>query len=136
MKTWKWQLAVALVVVFAAGVATGLFAGARHAHWSFIMRHSGSPDDRMRRHLERELKLTPEQVAQVGPIMDRTSQQLETIRKETNARVSETMRKAHDDMIPFLTPEQRERLEEMKRRHQRVLHLQDAPPPPPPPPDE
>ena len=45
MKGWKWQLAVALVVVFVAGVATGLFAGPGMptlSSWGDIPRIPGS----------------------------------------------------------------------------------------------
>ncbi len=128
MKTWKWQLVVALVVVFLAGVATGLFAGARHAHFRFIMHHSEKTGDRMRRHLERQLHLTPDQTGQVGPIIDRAAEQLEVIRKETSTRVARTMGQAHDEMVPFLTPEQRQRLEEMKHKHQQMMRSHEPPP--------
>ena len=113
IKAWKWQLVIALLVVFLAGVATGLFAGARHAHAVFMGHHQGPSGERMRRHLERQLRLTPEQSAQIFPIIERTAAQLDLIRRETGQRVSQTMRQAHEDMVPHLTPEQRGRLEEM-----------------------
>ena len=129
MKGWKWQLAVALLIVFLAGVATGLFAGARHAHFVFMGRHSGAhTGERMRSRLERQLRLTPEQSAQIAPIIDRTAAQLEAIRKETSKRVAATFDQAHQETIPYLTPEQRERLEEMKRKHRRMLRSHDLPP--------
>ena len=129
IKGWKWQLAVALIVVFVAGVATGLFAGARHAHFVFMGRHSAHTGERMRSHIERELRLTPEQSAQISPIIDRTAAQLDVIRKETSQRVAATFGQAHDEMIPHLTPEQRERLEEMKRRHHHLLLSHGSPAP-------
>ena len=129
MKGWKWQLAVALVIVFLAGVATGLFAGARHAHFVFMGRHSAHTGERMRSHLQRQLHLTPEQSAQISPVIDRTAAQLDVIRKETSKRVAATFGQAHQEMIPYLSPEQRERLEEMKRRHRHMLLSHDLPPP-------
>ena len=129
MKGWKWRLAVALVVVFLAGLATGLFAGAWHARFVFVGRHSGPADGRMRAHLEHELRLTPEQSAQISPIIDRTTAQLETIRKETSQRVAATFSQAHQEMIPYLTPEQQKRLEEMAQRHRHMLHSHGLPPP-------
>lgn len=129
IKGWKWRLAVALVIVFLAGIATGLFAGARHAHFVFMGRHAGESGERMRTHLVRQLKLTPEQTAQVTPITDRAAAQLEAIRKETSHRVAQTFNQAHKEMLPFLTPEQQERLDEMKRRHRHMLQAHDLPPP-------
>jgi Spy/CpxP family protein refolding chaperone len=129
MKSWKWQLAIALVIVFIAGMATGLFAGARHAHLVFMGHNSAETGERMRTHIERELRLTPEQSAQISPIIDRTTAELGAIRKETSHRVAATFAQAHQEMIPFLTPEQRERLEEMKRRHRHMLRSHHLPPP-------
>jgi Spy/CpxP family protein refolding chaperone len=127
MKSWKWQLVIALVVVFFAGMATGLFAGARHAHFVFMGRHGARTGERMRAHMQRELRLTPEQSAQISPIIDRTAAQLEVIRKETSKRVAGTFAHAHQEMLPLLNPEQRERLEEMKRRHRHMLQSHDLP---------
>jgi hypothetical protein len=82
----------------------------------------------MRSRLERQLRLTPEQSAQIAPIIDRTAAQLEAIRKETSQRVAATFKQAHEETIPYLTPEQQERLEEMKRRHRHMLLSHDLPP--------
>ena len=128
-KNWKWKLAVVLLVVFLAGVATGLFAGARHAHFVFMGRHSAHTADRMRSRLTHDLRLTPEQSAQISPIIDRSAAQLDLIRKETSHRVAATFKQAHEEMKPYLTPEQRERLEELKRRHRHMLLSHDVPPP-------
>lgn len=129
-KGWKWKLAVALAVVFLAGVTVGLFIGARHAHFVFMGRRSGQPGDHMRRVLQRELRLTPDQLLEISPIIDRTSAQLEALRKETGHRVSQAINQAHDEIKTHLTPEQQARLEEMKRRHQSMLRAHDLLPPP------
>ena len=125
----KWWLVFGVVVVFFAGVASGLFAGAWHARRVFIGGHSARFHQRMREHLQRELKLTPEQTEKVGPILDRTAQQLDTIREETGRRVTETINQSHDEMLPLLTPEQQEKLKEMRERHRRMLRRGGGPPP-------
>ncbi len=130
IKGWKWKFALALAVVFLAGIATGLFVGARHAHFVFMGRHAGQPGDHMRRVLQRELQLTPDQLAEISPIIDRASVQLEALRKETGHRVSLTINQAHEEIKTHLTPEQQSRLEEMKRRHQSMLRAHDLLPPP------
>jgi Spy/CpxP family protein refolding chaperone len=129
MKSWKWWLVLVLVFVFFAGAAAGLFAGAWHARHIFFGRHGGHFHDRMREHLKRELSLTPEQDTKVGPILDGISNRLDEIRKETDKRVAETMTQAHDEIVPFLTPEQREKLEKMRQRHRRMLRMHGGPPP-------
>src|SRR3954469_9636916 len=110
----KWRIALGLILVFLAGVGTGLFAGAWHARHAFVMHHGEMADKMMREHLQRHLNLTPEQLAQVGPILDETSQRLRTIRTETTARVSEVMEDSHRRMGPYLTPEQQAKIEKMK----------------------
>lgn len=127
----KWRLTIGVVVVFFAGMATGLFAGAWHARQLFAGRHNPHLHQRMREHLKRELQLTPEQTEQVGPILDRMSQELEAIRRETGRQVSETMSRSHNDLLPLLKPEQREKLERMRQRHRRLLRMRgDLPPSP------
>ena len=126
----KWWLALGVVVVFFAGVATGLFAGAWHARRVFFGGHSAQFHQRMRNHLQRELQLTPEQSEKVGPILERMTQQLDAIREETRHRVAATMGQSHDEMIPLLTPEQQQKLNEMRERHRRMLPMGDDPPPP------
>jgi len=135
-KTLKWWIAVAGVVVFLAGTAVGLFAGAFHMrHRGFVFRHGPPGGERMQEHLERELRLTPEQSAKIAPIIQRMSAQLDTIREETSARVKQTMTSSHQEIEPLLTPEQRERLNQMRDRHEHMLHRRDFRRPPPPPAD-
>jgi len=117
----KWWIAIALVVVFMAGVATGLLAGARHARHLFFARHSAHFGPRMEHHLKRQLGLTPEQSEKVAPILERMSSQLAEIREETGRRVAQTMGESHREIAPILTPEQRAKLDKMKERHRRIL---------------
>ena len=134
LKLW---FALALVVVFGAGIATGLFAGARHQKRTVFKQHRPFMGERMREHLRRELELTPEQAAQVGPILERTATQLDAIRQETQERISETMNASHQEIAPLLDPDQRERLSairdrhmrKMQRRHFRRHHGPHGPPP-------
>ena len=123
-----WWIVLGVLVVFAAGAATGMFIGARKAHDVLAFKHHGRMGERMRQHLIRELELTPEQLEKVSPIIDDTSRQLQQIRRESGRRVAETMRASHSAMTPHLTPEQRERLETMKRRHKRGLRRRGLPP--------
>jgi Spy/CpxP family protein refolding chaperone len=129
-KRFKVWLAISLIGVFVAGIASGLFAGAIHARHLFMGRHGGFTGQRMREHLRRELHLTPEQYEKVAPIIDRTSAQLEAIRNETGQRVAQTMKESHSEIAPLLTPEQREKLERMRERHRHIIRLRGGLPPP------
>jgi len=51
--------------------------------------------------------------------------------------VHEIFEQTHREMQPFLTSEQRAKLEEVEKRHRRLLHRHGfMPPGPPPPPDD
>ena len=126
-----WRLAVGVLVVFAAGAATGMFIGTRKAQEVMVFKHHGRMGERMRQHLIRELELTPEQLEKVSPVIDDTSRRLQQIRMESGRRVAETIRESRAAMAPHLTPEQRQRLETMKMRHKRIMHHRGGHPPPP-----
>jgi len=135
-KSLRWKLTLAFVLVFLAGVACGFF-GTVHAHYFFARMDSESMAQHMKQRLRAELKLTPEQMQQISPIIDRAASQLKTKREQTMRDVHEIFEQTHRDMQPFLTPEQRTRLEQMEQRHRHLLHRHGfmapgAPPPPPP----
>ena len=115
----KLRIAVGLVLVFLAGVASGVFAAAWHAHRGFADRHGPRMAQRMRERMRDELNLTPAQMQELGPILDDTAQRLQQIRRETGERVSETITKSHEQLATHLTPEQREDLHGMEQRHRR-----------------
>jgi Spy/CpxP family protein refolding chaperone len=76
----------------------------------------------MKERLRAELNLTPEQVAKISPIIDKTAAQLRDIRRETARRVHETIAKTHQEMAANLTDEQRQKLQQIEERHRRWRH--------------
>ena len=119
----KWKLIAGFLLVFVAGGLTGGFIAATTArHYFFGPGHHPAGAQRMREHLKAELDLTPEQVAKISPIVDKTAAQLEQIRRDTARRVRDTFAEAHRQMSADLTPEQQAKLEKMRERHRR-LHL-------------
>ena len=135
-KSLRWKLILAFVLVFLAGAACGFF-GAVHVHDFFARMDPGSMAQHMKQRLRGELKLTPEQLQQISPIIERAASQLKTKREQTMRDVHEIFERAHRDMQPFLTPEQRTKLEELEKRHRHLLHRHGlmAPGPPPSPDD-
>jgi Spy/CpxP family protein refolding chaperone len=132
----RWKLILAFVLVFLAGAACGFF-GAFHVPPFFARMDSGAMAQHMKQRLRAELKLTSEQMQQISPVIDRTASQLKTKREQTMRDVHEIFEQAHREMQPFLTPEQRTRLEEVEKRHRHLLHRHGlmAPGPPPSPDD-
>lgn len=123
-RTLKWRIAIGLILIFFAGLATGAFLGAWRTREVFAHHHHGGsvPGERMQRHFQRHLDLTPEQLKRAGPILDATAARLDAIRAETSQRVSETLEQSRREIAPHLTPEQVIRLDKMKERHRRRLH--------------
>ena len=114
----QWKLIVGFILVFVAGGMTGAFFGASHARRIFFEGHDGGMmSERMREHLRRQLNLTPEQVAKISPIIDKTAAQLEQIRRDTGRRVHETFAEAHQQMAAHLTDEQRVKLQKIEAHH-------------------
>jgi len=121
----KWKLIVGFVLVFVAGGMTGAFFGASHArHLFFAEPHRGMMSQRMRDHYRAQLNLTPEQVAKISPIIDKTAAQLEQIRHETGQRVHELFTEAHREMAAHLSDEQRAKLQAMEARHHQGMQHQ------------
>jgi len=114
----KWKLIVGFVLVFVAGGMTGAFFGASQTrHFFFAEHHRSMLGEHIRHRLRVELKLTPEQVTKISPLIDNATAQLEQIRIETGQRVHETMTKMHQQITPDLTDEQRANLERIELHH-------------------
>ena len=116
----KWKLIAGFILVFVAGGISGAFFGGLYAHHLFLGFHR--PEligARMKERLRTELKLTPDQVAKISPIIDKTVAQLRDIRRETGRRVHETIAESHRQMAANLTDEQRQKLQQIEERHRR-----------------
>jgi Spy/CpxP family protein refolding chaperone len=130
----KGKLALAFLLVFVAGAATGAFLGLHHLTHHIVLGppHSGDVPDRMREHFRRALGLTAEQENKIAPIIDATSSKLETIRVETAERVRTVMEDSKKEIAPLLTPEQQKKLDTLDTKHRKMmLHHGFLPPPPP-----
>jgi Spy/CpxP family protein refolding chaperone len=114
----QWKLIAGFLLVFIAGGITGAFVGGSYARHHFFKLHR--PDRigaQMRERLQTELNLTPEQVAELSPIIDKTAGQLRDIRRDTGRRVHQVIAVAHRKMGTTLTDEQRQKLQQIEARH-------------------
>jgi Spy/CpxP family protein refolding chaperone len=119
----KWKLVAGFVLVFVAGGIAGVALSGFYArHLFFDAHHPRRVGDRMKERLRAELSLTPEQVAKISPIVDKTAAQLQEIRRDTGRRVHEIMTEAHKEIAVNLTDEQRQRLQQIEERHRRWRH--------------
>ena len=67
--------------------------------------------------LERRLDLTPDQVQRIDVILAESRAEAEAFHEEMLPRVREQMERTRERISEVLTPEQRERFEELHRRH-------------------
>ena len=119
----KWKLIAGFLLVFMAGGATGIFVTMVIGHHFMFAQHSpGFAAQAMKNRLRWQLRLTDEQMAKISPIIEKTGAQLEEIRGDTGKRVRETIAQAHREIAPILTPEQKERLQQMEQRQRRWMH--------------
>jgi len=127
-RAFKWKLIAGFVLVFLAGGMTGVFVSVSCArHFLFGPHHRGILVETMRNRLRVQLHLTDEQLTKITPIIHKTAAHLEEIRTSTGRRVRETIAEAHREMAPNLTPEQRNKLQEIEARHRHWLHRAHGP---------
>ena len=114
----QWKLIAGFLLVFIAGGITGAFVGGSYARYRFFeLHHPERIAGRMKERLRAELNLTPEQLAKISPIIDKTTAQLRGIRRDTGRRVHEIITDAHQQMAAQLTDEQRQKLTQIEERH-------------------
>ena len=119
----QWKLIAGFLLVFVAGGITGAFVGGSYARYHFFeLHHPERIGSRMKERLRAELNLTPEQLAKISPIIDKTTAQLRDIRRDTGRRVHEIIADAHHQMAVQLTDEQRQKLTQIEERHRRWRH--------------
>jgi len=95
----QWKLIAGFLLVFVAGGITGAFVGGSYARYHFFeLRHPERVGGRMKDRLRTELNLTPEQLAKISPIIDKTTVQLRDIRRDTGRRVHQIIADAHGQM--------------------------------------
>lgn len=114
----KGKLIAGFLLAFLAGGAAGAFFTfhqARHYRPDFGP-HRHSLTERMRNRIKTQLDLTPEQLARIGPILDRASKELQEIRNETGSKVREVMADADRALQPELTSAQRAKLQKIQQK--------------------
>ncbi|MGI9114549.1 MAG: hypothetical protein DLM52_11445 [Chthoniobacterales bacterium] len=128
----RWKLILAFALVFLAGAASGFFGAVHFGIMLFHHQRPGPMAEHMKQHLRDELKLTPQQVDKIAPIVDHATASLEAKREETAREVHAIFEEMHARISPLLTDEQRERLRRMEERHRQMMRRHDGHPPPPP----
>jgi hypothetical protein len=118
------RTAILLVAVaFVAGTLIG-FAGGRVYSISRLFDRGHAPDSvrsRILHHLDRELKLTPQQRDQIGAIMETHHKRMEQISEGIRPQMRQELDSANREIEAVLTPEQRTKYEAMRMRMERFI---------------
>lgn len=129
----KWKVVAYALLIFLAG----LFIGAVGS--PFLVRtflRPPSPNELSRHLLARlqsQLALSSAQTAQIKPLIEQTSADLDRIRVATAKQISDRITQTNSKIAPFLTPEQRAKLEKIDAERRKHLSREIpflAPPPP------
>ena len=139
-----WQVYLVLIGIFVAGGLSGWVVANGVAR-----RHPSLPTPpevwiaRQIAHVAQELKLTPEQKESIKPIVKRTTEELDNLRRQSMPAVHGILERMETDIAKQLTPEQRTKFEQTLKerrearrqlRGQRGLHSERERPHGPPPP--
>lgn len=125
-----WKVILAFAGVFAAGGVCGGFVALRvdkavrppagrtqvwQSYWSQTLKR-----------LHDNLALTEEQTRQIRPIVERSQEQVAGLRKENFLAVGRAMERMHTEIAELLTPEQKAKFEDMRRKLRERLERERA----------
>jgi Spy/CpxP family protein refolding chaperone len=110
-----WKVILAFAGVFVAGA---IFGGALWPQW---FGHEGRGrrgfgELHMMDRLVSELSLTPEQKEKIAPIVARAEEETRRLRRESVQSFRAVMEKANGEIAAELTPEQKAKLDDMRKR--------------------
>ncbi len=108
----KWQLRVAVIVIFVLGFAAGALSLTAYKKWARAGAEV-SRQDRFNQMLD-TLQLTADQKTQVHEILGETREQLQALRKESEPRVNEIRSQTDERLQKVLTAEQWKQFQQIR----------------------
>lgn len=109
----KWQVRLAVVLIFLLGFAAGALALNAYKRWDRTARVSR--EEGFERMLN-SLQLNNEQKTQVHQILGESRDQLRSLRKESEPRFAEIRRQADERLQKVLTPEQWQQFQQEREK--------------------
>ena len=127
IKSPPWKIVLYAALIFIGGLLCGLVLGP-------VLRHTflGPPSPAVISHhmlwrLKSRLHLTPDQMAQIKPFVEKTATDLDAIRSHTAKQVSNRMDEANSQIAGFLTPQQKAELQKMESKRREHISRQLLP---------
>ncbi|SRR6266403_2023635 len=121
-KASSWKVFLYAALVFVAGLFIGVIAGPHGLRMFLSPPTPAEMSSHILARLQHRLSLTPEQTAQIKPLVEQTSFDIEAIREATTKQVADRIAETDSKIAPFLRPEQKAKLDQMgieRREHMR-----------------
>jgi hypothetical protein len=130
-KSPPWKILLYAALIFIGGLLSGLVLGPVLRHTFLGPWSSAVISDHMLSRLKSRLHLTPDQMAQIKPFVEKAATDFYAIRSDTATEVSNRMKEANSQIAQFLTPQQKAELQKMESEHRErlVRRLRTASPP-------
>jgi Spy/CpxP family protein refolding chaperone len=119
----SWKVVLYAALIFVAGLFIGVLASP-HLLRTFLRPPTPAEmSSHILARLQSRLSLTPEQTAQIKPLVEQTASDIEAIRLSTTKQISERITESNSKTATFLTPEQKAKLDQMvAERRERMRH--------------
>jgi hypothetical protein len=118
----RWKVFAYAVALFLAGVVCGAAVISRMTASSpFRLNRSEEIAARIRQRLTDRLKLSPDQVGKIDPVIIKTSIELEASHRDVLNRITASLDGMHAQITPELTPDQKVMLGEIRAERARLF---------------
>jgi len=118
----KWKtIGYAVAIFVAGGVSGGALGVYETKSHLFDPQREQEIAGHWRQRLTDKLGLTPDQVAQINPIIDSGATQLRSIRADTMQRLNKVFEDSYSKISAILTPDQRTKLDQMDKERQEMM---------------
>jgi len=124
-KASSWKVFLYAALVFVAGLFIGVIAAPHGLRMFLNPPTPAEMSSHILARLQHRLSLTPEQTAQIKPLVEQTSSDIEAIGEATTKQVADRIAETDSKIAPFLTPEQKAKLDQMGIEHRE--HLRRSP---------
>ena len=115
-------IALTISSVLALGTVALYAEGPEHGHGHGHPGMGAGKWDNPLEHLTKELDLTSDQQAKVGPIVDQAKPQIQAIHREAMEKARAVMENASAQIRPLLTPQQQAKFDAIKKAHEDMLN--------------
>jgi Spy/CpxP family protein refolding chaperone len=113
-----WVVILAFLGVFVAGTVSGTLLGARYGRQIFPRNRpsGGNYSSQLMQRFSEQLNLSADQTEKIRPIVERAQAENQRLRRENVQQMTKVMDEMHTQIAEILTPEQRVKLDELRKR--------------------